>query len=240
MLRTSLSLAGALGVFATACGLDTSGLVFGWTPSTSPNGPGDADGVNPGVADAGALALSVDALGRDEPHDATGPDGAIDIGSEVGPAPFAGGPASASSLDAATSQDDGATGLDGPDAAVALFACGIQLRCSLLDQVCCLSSSNQNGSGSNAPACATGSTCSDPTATLLRCTAAADCAAIEVCCLSQQSSPATSQCSPQCKNGDVQLCDPSAPSTSCGGNATCTVPQGRGTNLLPVGVGTCG
>jgi hypothetical protein len=244
VLRTVSSIA-ALGLAAGACGLETTGLLLGGQTG-GVNGAGEAGTLGTGGTggdETGGVATGSGGRSDGATNDAVMIDSGVDNGL-VGDAAAASGPdgSIASTSSGGVSQDSGASGIDGPDAGSAVFACGNQLLCALPGQTCCIGSSSGFGQGGvpSTPACENGATCGDPTATALHCAATADCAAPQVCCLSQQSSPATSQCSAQCGSGDIQLCDPSAQTTGCAGRAACMAAQGRGNNQLPAGVGTCG
>jgi hypothetical protein len=245
VLRMVSSIA-AFGLSAGACGLETSGLLFGGQTG-GVNEAGEAGTVGSGGDEAGGVATGSGGRSDGATRDVVMSDRSVDSGL-VRDAAAASGPdgSVASTSSGGVSQDSGASGIDGPDGGSAVLACGNQLLCALPGQTCCVGWSNGTGQGGgqgggpSTLACENGATCGDPTATALHCAAAADCAAPQVCCLSQQSSPATSQCNAQCGNGDVQLCDSSAQTTGCGGKAACMAAQGGGNNQLPDGVGTCG
>jgi hypothetical protein len=245
MLRQAICAVAALGLSAGACGLETSGLLLvgqrqGVTSAADAGAPGTASDA------AGGAALALGGPGEGGSIEAGMSDSVADRGGlvDVAPASVPDASVTSSSSGGGSPLDSGSTGVDASDAGGAVFACGAQLLCALPGQTCCAGpgSGNGGGGGSNALTCEDGATCSDPSATALRCTAAVDCAPSQVCCLSQQSSPATAQCSPQCGGGDLQLCDPSARSAGCPAGTACMGPQaqGHGGNQLPNGVGSCG
>jgi hypothetical protein len=254
MLRNAIATAAAIGLSAGACGLDSSGLLSAGGQSGSSSGVGGLGGVGVGadatapVADSGGGGSAIADGGGG--GSAMGDAGTSDVGAGGGPLGEAAAgsaadvsvpiPASSGSMSPPDSGGPASDGATSADTGGAVLACGNQLLCAVPGQTCCVAPSGMGG-GPGMLTCENRATCSDPNATALHCTAAADCAAPQVCCLSQQSSPATSQCSPQCGNGDVQLCDPSAQNTGCAGRAMCVPPGGRGGHgPLPNGVGTCG
>jgi hypothetical protein len=257
MLRHAIATAAALGLSAGACGLDSSGLLIGGGQRTSPSSANGVAGVDAGGNDASATAPAGEGgSGVSASRDAGTSDVAV-ASSPLGEASARSAEASAGSAvdgsvptpassgsisppdSGAPPASDGATSAE---AGSAVLACGNQLLCAVPAQTCCVAPSSGGGGGPGMLTCENGATCSDPNATALHCTAAADCAATQVCCLSQQSSPATSQCSPHCGGGDVQLCDPSAQNPGCSGMAMCMPSRGGrgGQGPLPNGIGTCG
>ena len=234
MLRCVTAAIVMFGAAAGACGVETSGRLLPG-PGDAQSGAGDtaragpskdaAAGAVPGTGDLTGLAVADAGVGMDGgpivTSAQTGPDGGVPSTNTDGTVPM----------------DSGLTGMDGPAEAGAQFACGGSLLCESPGQTCCMSSTNRNN-GSNTFSCEDGAACSDPNATMLRCTSAADCTP-QVCCFSQQSTQPTAQCSVQCKGGDVQLCDPSAQSTGCAPATTCMPSQNRGLGPLPPGIGTC-
>ncbi|MGH7438462.1 MAG: hypothetical protein ACRENE_22480 [Polyangiaceae bacterium] len=223
------------GAAAGACGVETSGELLPG-PVDAQSGGRDAARADPSTEAAPSAAPGAGALMGPSVADA-------DAGTDGGPFVTSGqggpdGGVSSTSSDGAVPLDGGLTGMDGSAEAGALFTCGGSLRCESPGQICCVSSTNRNN-GPNAFSCEDGGGCSDPNATMLRCTSAADCTP-QVCCLSQQSTQPTTQCSAQCKGGDVPLCDPSAQSTGCVAATACMpMAQNRGPGPLPPGIGTC-
>jgi hypothetical protein len=245
MLRraTAATLLVGFAASVAACAIETSGMLSTGHDDASSDGGAASAGKAPDAASTSpgrsaltdGMAVAADAgVGMDRADGRTGADGGPVLGSaQSGPD----GSVPSTSSDGALPIDGGFAGIDGPVEAGTLFACGGYLQCESPSQVCCMSSSSRN-KGPNAVTCEDGAVCSDPSATLLRCSSAADCAP-QVCCLSQQSSQPTSQCSAQCNGGGVPLCDPSAQSTGCASGTACTTSQNRGSGPLPSGVGTC-
>jgi hypothetical protein len=109
------------------------------------------------------------------------------------------------------------------------------VTCTTRDITCCVSLTSAS---QIVAMCVSSLMCPTPRSTALRCESSNDCPAQDVCCLSQQNNNSgVAECRAACSNGDVQLCDPTAP--DCPVGQSCQPPTGGVPPLLD-GIGVCG